>query len=230
MTTSRNNLARKDVLESIRLNLKASAPFDRDHQTHGDAAVAHQDGNSAAIQATDIVTRFCDKLVAVNGEALVVSNAEEAVYALQTIIDEVLPRKVALSDSDLVRSVSTLLRTDAQFLDKAPAADLFSCDVGVTGAQWAIAETGTLVLDSTNEFNRLTSLIPETHVCLIEAHKIRQNMGEILELMSADLSPAVTFITGPSRTSDIELTLAIGVHGPRRLFALVIDPDAVPVH
>lgn len=92
-------------------------------------------------------------------------------------------------------------------------------------AQWAIAETGTLVLDSEKELNRLTSLVPDVHICIFEAKKIRQTMGEILQLMASDLSPAVTFITGPSRTSDIELTLAIGVHGPRELYVIIIEND-----
>jgi L-lactate utilization protein LutC len=90
--------------------------------------------------------------------------------------------------------------------DNAPNAhDIFYFDVGISTAQAAIAETGTLVLDST-----YASAIVET-------------LGDALRLLQRgnEISPAITFITGPSRTADIELTLAIGVHGPRELYVIV---------
>jgi len=99
--------------------------------------------------------------------------------------------------------------------------------LGITGAQWGIAETGTLVLESEKEFNRLASLVPPIHICLIETKKLRQTLGEVLEKLNENgrenLSRTITFITGPSRTSDIELTLAIGVHGPGKLYVIVVD-------
>ena len=112
-------------------------------------------------------------------------------------------------------------------IDDAGAAELFDCDLGVTGAQWGVAETGTLVLESDAERHRLASLVPATHVAIIKAQNIRQTLGEVLSAIGdkgeGRLSRAVTFITGPSRTSDIELTLAIGVHGPAELYVVVIE-------
>ena len=100
---------------------------------------------------------------------------------------------------------------------------LFASDVGITSGEWAIAETGTLVLGSNAERHRLTSLVPPVHICILKADKMRQSLGEILELINTDLTRVVTFITGGSRTSDIELTLAIGVHGPRELHVVIIN-------
>ena len=100
--------------------------------------------------------------------------------------------------------------------------ELFSSDLGITSAQWAIAETGTLVLESGAERHRLVSLVPPVHVCILTAGSIRQSMAEILELADTDANRTITFITGASRTSDIELTLAIGVHGPGELHIIVI--------
>jgi L-lactate dehydrogenase complex protein LldG len=109
----------------------------------------------------------------------------------------------------------------------AGAAELFDCDLGVTGAQWGVAETGTLVLESDAERHRLASLVPSAHVAVIESRNVRQTLGEVLQAINdrgaGGLSRAVTFITGPSRTSDIELTLAIGVHGPAELYVVVIE-------
>jgi len=214
--------SRNDILRAVRSNLAASARFNDSHTVHGGTASLHGDGNRSEPSA-DLITTFCERLRGVNGQASVVSNPEEAATALQEIVDELSPRTIALSNSDLVLSLTSAIQTEAEILNKATISELFSCDVGITSAQLAIAETGTLVLESKKEFNRLSSLIPESHICLLEANKIRRTMSEVLELMASDLSPAVTFITGPSRTSDIELTLAIGVHGPRRLYVVIFD-------
>jgi L-lactate dehydrogenase complex protein LldG len=114
-------------------------------------------------------------------------------------------------------------------LERAGAAALFASDLGISAVQWGIAETGTLVLESDREHHRLVSLVPPVHVALIQAQQIRESLGEILSLISENgeegLSRAVTFITGPSRTSDIELTLAIGVHGPTALHVIIIEKE-----
>lgn len=110
-------------------------------------------------------------------------------------------------------------------------ADIFEIDVGITTAQAAIAETGTLVLDSSRERNRLVSLVPPVHIAIVDASSIFQTLGEALAFIHQDgnISPAVTFITGPSRTADIELTLAIGVHGPQQLYVIVNEGATPPL-
>jgi L-lactate dehydrogenase complex protein LldG len=114
----------------------------------------------------------------------------------------------------------------AEVLEHAAAESLFDCDLGVTGAQWGVAETGTLVLESDAERHRLASLVPSAHVAVVQSRDIRHTLGEVLRAINergeGGLSRAITFITGPSRTSDIELTLAIGVHGPAELYVVII--------
>jgi L-lactate dehydrogenase complex protein LldG len=106
---------------------------------------------------------------------------------------------------------------------------LFQVEVGVTEAQAGIAETGTLVLDSSVERNRLVSLVPPVHIAILDASRIYATLGETLAMLQGgdEVSPAITFVTGPSRTADIELTLAIGVHGPQELYVIVVqNPSA----
>src|SRR5256885_15950310 len=156
---------------------------------------------------------------------------DEAARALQQIVDERKARRVAVSDSTVVKEILRRLKTEAVFLNAPNQSELFDCEMGITGAQWAIAETGTLVLESERERHRLASLVPPVHVAIIQASQIRRTMSEVLELVKkaeVGLSRTVTFITGPSRTSDIELTLAIGVHGPGELHVIVIDEPAQP--
>ena len=103
--------------------------------------------------------------------------------------------------------------------------------IGVTGADLALAETGTLVLLSGAGRPRSTSLLPETHVAVFGPGALVESLeqvGAILEALHVDpartMSGAViNFITGPSRTADIELTLTRGVHGPKFVHAVFVD-------
>ena len=176
----------------------------------------------AEISRDALLDNFERNLASVGAYCTVVRNKGEAADTVRSVIQKVAARHVAVSDSILV---SSILPADVavEFIANAPADILFDCDLGITSAQWAIAETGTLVLESDAETSRLTSLVPRVHLCIIEAGKIRQTLGEILSLTQRPLSPAITFITGASRTSDIELTLAIGFTG-RRNCTLSLSP------
>jgi L-lactate dehydrogenase complex protein LldG len=104
-------------------------------------------------------------------------------------------------------------------------------EIGVTGVDFALAETGTVVLVSGRGRPRSTSLLPATHVAVFGPDKLVESleqMGIMLEALHADpartMSGAViNFITGPSRTADIELTLTRGVHGPKDVHAVFVE-------
>ena len=120
---------------------------------------------------------------------------------------------------------------DATAADEYRSA-LFECGVGVSTANYAVADTGTLVLISGGERHRLVSLIAPVHICLLAADRILPDMGRLLERVLeecySEASPphATTFISGPSRTADIEQTLTTGVHGPHKLHVLLYEPAA----
>jgi L-lactate dehydrogenase complex protein LldG len=104
-------------------------------------------------------------------------------------------------------------------------------EIGVTGVDWALAETGTLVLVSGRGRPRSTSLLPATHVAVFGRDRLVESLeqvGIMLEALHAEpartMSGAViNFITGPSRTADIELTLTRGVHGPKEVHAIFVE-------
>ncbi|MHB1175879.1 MAG: LutC/YkgG family protein [Sulfuriferula sp.] len=101
--------------------------------------------------------------------------------------------------------------------------------VGITGVFCAIAETGTLMMLSGPETPASNSLLPETHVAILNTQRIVASMEDAWDLLRAEhpFPPrAVNFISGPSRTADIEQTVTLGAHGPYRvLVILVSDPD-----
>jgi L-lactate utilization protein LutC len=107
---------------------------------------------------------------------------------------------------------------------------LLECGIGVTSADYALADTGTLVLISGGEQHRLISLLPPVHVCLLAPSRIFPGLTQLLahlsnEFYSLERPPqALTCITGPSRTADIEHTITMGVHGPKSLHVLLYSP------
>jgi len=99
---------------------------------------------------------------------------------------------------------------------EARATDL----VGITGAFCAIAETGTLMTVSGRDTPATVSLLPETHVAVVSRSRIVLGMEEAWQLLRDELGApprAVNFISGPSRTADIEQTVTLGAHGPYRV-------------
>lgn len=103
---------------------------------------------------------------------------------------------------------------------------LAGIDIGLTTADYGIAETGTLVIDSSSEEVRLATMISEVHVAVLPISRIRPTAFDVeAELKDRfKLSPNYyAFITGASRTADIERVLALGVHGPLELHILLLS-------
>jgi L-lactate dehydrogenase complex protein LldG len=204
------NNAREAILGSIRSHLVASAASDcEDHLVHPE--------NPVILSKAD----FKESVESVKGYCIVTTDVTDA---LNQILTDLKPRRIAISDDGNVERWLRFTDLEIDELGIAPNAhDIFRFDVGISTAQAAIAETGTLVLDSTCERHRLVSLVPPVHIAIINASSICETLSDALALLqkNKEISPAVTFITGPSRTADIELTLTIGVHGPQELFVIV---------
>ena len=101
--------------------------------------------------------------------------------------------------------------------------------VGITGCLCAIAETGTLMLLSGADTPPEASLLPETHIAIVDSNRIVRGMEDAWELMRAErpgaLPRAVNLISGPSRTADIEQTVTLGAHGPYRVHIILLGVD-----
>ena len=147
---------------------------------------------------------------------------------------------VALSNSGLIAEMNleeqlgaqglSIFALDSAAIDHEHAvAQLAQCEVGLTAVDYAIAETGTIVLSSDERHSLLISLLPPVHIALVRSSQIKASLDEIIKAVGAekiarvDPSRSVTLITGPSRTSDVELVLSVGVHGPKELHVIVID-------
>jgi len=99
---------------------------------------------------------------------------------------------------------------------------------GLTLGDWGVAETATLVMDSTSEDVRIATMLSETHVALLPRSRVKSDLMELESELSESMSSApryLAFISGASRTADIERVLTIGVHGPQELHLLILDEE-----
>ena len=98
--------------------------------------------------------------------------------------------------------------------------ELALCDLGITEADHLLAETGTLVLTSSSQKPRAVSLLPKHHLAFVQPTIFRPDLHHVFA--EAKHNPYLVFITGPSRTADIELTVTLGVHGPKNLTVWIV--------
>ena len=129
-------------------------------------------------------------------------------------------------DDDAITALTPLCReAGIGLIDRGLHAYTGGIDVGLTLADAGIADTGNLVLNCTSEDLRLATMISEVHIAILRAADIYSDTDAAAPLLSESLSarPGYTaFITGPSRTADIERVLSLGVHGPLALHVLIL--------
>jgi L-lactate dehydrogenase complex protein LldG len=194
--------------------------------------------------ATEMVARFTEEAAAVRAQVHYLSEKLKVVGQIVEIVGEscrsVGSSDVAFSESGLIAEMNLKDQLGARGLSVfAPdavslshdqvVARLANCGVGLTAADYAIAETGTIVLSSDEQNALLVSLLPTVHIALVHSSQIAASLDEVIARIGkkrigrVDPSRSVTLITGPSRTSDVELVLSIGVHGPKELHVIIID-------
>jgi len=169
-------------------------------------------------QSVNLVERFSQELEAVGGHAYRVKQ------------NELSKRLIAfLNERDINAAMiwDSISALNESYLTKAGVRVQRSVDptlkAGITGALSAIAETGTLVIPSGKGQPLSTSLLAEFNIAIISSSQIVWSLNEALKNQEVRNASAIALVTGPSRTADIEMTLTIGVHGPKELHVFVVD-------
>lgn len=165
------------------------------------------------------LTRFLDELTAL-GVTWYLENSAEAVRGrVAAIVGD--QSVLAWEANRLPYDVGRLLSSAATAA--SPRDVQAHADIGVTGCDGAIAETGTLILLSGDGKPRAASLLPPLHVAIVRRADLRFTMADCFRDRADSIAAAAccTFVTGPSRTADIELTLTLGVHGPGQVIVIV---------
>lgn len=214
--------AREDVLDRIRSALRdvpadetaESFPVPRDYRRHRE----HPEGDVERFSERVADYKATVEQVRPEGVAAAVEAALRRVGATRVGVPAGLPQEWAAAGEHGM----TLVRDTVE--EPLSVADLDALDAVVTGSTVGIAETGTIVLESGAWCGRRAlTLVPDVHVCIVRAEDVVDDVPAAV----ARLSPGrpLTWVSGPSATSDIELDRVEGVHGPRTLHVIVVEAD-----
>jgi L-lactate dehydrogenase complex protein LldG len=139
-------------------------------------------------------------------------------------------RVVPWKEADAAESVSSGEAKTSNWSKRSPLLQAAEqCRIGVVWPDYALAETGTVVLCARGGHGRSVSLLPEILVAVFRADQLVRRMGDAFSAMSKDkkyeqaLPSSINLITGPSRSADIENDLTIGIHGPGKVYAVIIE-------
>lgn len=186
-----------------------------------------------ALKDGDRLTRFTAEVERLTGRVYCVDTPDQVADTVLSIIGEENRQVLAWSNlpSSLLDRLSAspieVVRTDLHTDTAQRQANLVQAEtirVGITGADAGFATTGTLALVTTPDQARLPSLLPLVHICLLATADLYDTLEAWMQTNGREAlhsSSSVAFITGPSRTSDIEMQLILGVHGPRDLHVVV---------
>lgn len=145
--------------------------------------------------------------------------------ALKELVQEQNIQKATAWETPYLRQVGVTEILHSLGVELVPANankhEMALCDLGITEADYLLPETGTVVLTSSAEKPRAVSLLPRVHLAIVRPRMLRADLHQVFA-ESKNLNYLV-FITGPSRTADIELTVTLGVHGPRHLYIWMIN-------
>jgi len=170
---------------------------------------------------------FKEQAEAVSARVYRVKDPRDAGRRLTQIFQELNVSNVITAQSDLLRECLGAADTGKVTVYAENLREHSEdAHLGLSEADLAIAETGTLVQDSTALEQRLVSTLPPVHVALVRTGRLVEHFVDALELLNherAELTGYIAFISGPSRTADIERVLTIGVHGPEQLHIIFVD-------
>jgi len=168
----------------------------------------------------DLVEAFIAELDSLGGEAIRCHSDELLQCLIRKLKDEGVTAIQSWEAPSLPPGLLDGLRACGIEIQHSANPDL---KVGLTGALASIAESGSLVLAHSPGQPATASLLPEIHLAVLRCQDIYERLSHVLQLPAVRQASSSVIITGPSRTADIEMTLTIGVHGPRQLIVYVID-------
>ncbi len=206
------------------------------------------EGVMPEIPPEELAERFESELESLGCNSYRASTLGELEEKLCSILEQVQAQSVVLSRNPIINrlQIGKLLEDRGQRVVRWPEStaeqperslfsdECFGAGAGITGVDFALAETGSLVLTSFTEGSQLTSLAPPVHIALYRRSQIRASLDEVLQNLPVSRDPArpsparsLVFVSGTSRTADIEQILVRGVHGPRSVHAILVEDSCL---
>lgn len=218
--------ARDDILARVRAAVindgahlgdagAEQAPVSRGYRTTGE----HSPGSPEAIEI--LVDRLVDYRAVVHRAATTAELARTVGELLADARSVVVPPALPATWTSGLAAGTTVVHDSRD--DRRTAAELDQVDAVLTASRLAVADTGTIVLDGEDDQGRRAiTLVPDLHVCVVRTEHVVHTLPEAVTILAAHPTRPQTWISGPSATSDIELSRVEGVHGPRTLHVILL--------
>lgn len=213
--------SRKQIFDRLRQALGRPASSDGVPTAVSQRLTVHPRGPLPA-WSEDSVQRFIDKVETAAGSVRRIASASEIPAAAGEYLSrQGLPAALTIAGSPLLQGLDWPQEID---IARREARDNDVATLSVANA--AVAETGSLVLLSSDDTPTSLNFLPEHYICVLQRARIFDHMEDAWDLIRQEqgqMPRAVNFITGPSRTADVEQTIQLGAHGPRQLHILLLD-------
>jgi L-lactate dehydrogenase complex protein LldG len=198
--------AKENILKRIRQALSNPVPLPFP-QSEGANSVFHP-----ATDTLDVV--FAQEFINIQGKFSFCLSEAEMEQQLQQLIAEKQWNKIYCNTDKWNSTFSNTI-------------NLESCDASITGCEFLVARTGTIVMSAAQQSGRTVSVYAPVHICIAYTNQlvydVKDALQSIKEKYAGNIPSLITFATGPSRTADIEKTLVTGVHGPKEVYCFLVE-------
>ena len=198
--------AKENILKRIRQALSNPVPLPFP-QSEG--------ANSVFLPATDdLEVLFAQQFTGLQGKFAFCTDEQDMALQLTQLITEKQWTKIYCNEDKWSDSFSNTI-------------NLPGCDAAITGCEYLVARTGTMVMSTAQQSGRTVSVYAPVHICIAYTHQLVYDVKDALQLLkekyTGNLPSLISFATGPSRTADIEKTLVTGVHGPKEVYCFLVE-------
>lgn len=200
--------ARENILKKIRqaLNNPVTLPF------------PHSEGTQPVFKPAqeDLAVQFAEEFTRLQGRFAFCTDVHDLKLQLQHLLVEKNWTKIFFKEE----KIASLFNINSY-------PNLASCEIAVTGCEYLVARTGTVVMSTAQQSGRTTSVYAPVHICVAYSSQVVYDIKDALQLLkekyAGKLPSLITFASGPSRTADIEKTLVTGVHGPKEVYCFLVE-------
>jgi len=205
--------SKENILKKIRKALSHSTPLPFP-QSEGSQSVFPPLQQEPEVE-------FAEQFTKLQGKFIYCINQQEFAFQLTSLVKKQDWQKVFCVEEKLLAPVASQLE------DRLVKTNLAHCDVSITGCEYLVARTGSIVLSAAQQSGRSASVYAPVHICVAFTNQLVYDIKDALqaakEKYGNDLPSLITLATGPSRTADIEKTLVVGVHGPKEVYLFLVE-------
>ena len=205
--------SKENILKKIRKALSHSTPL----------PFPNSEGTNSVFEPLqqEAEVEFAEQFTKLQGKFIYCINRQELAFQLGSLVKKQDWQKVYCVEDKLIEPVAL------QLSDRLIKTGLENCDVSITGCEYLVARTGSIVMSTAQSSGRSTSVYAPIHICIAFTNQLVYDLKDALQAArdkyGNNLPSFITFATGPSRTADIEKTLVVGVHGPKEVYLFLVE-------